>query len=275
MDPVILAAEERAMQESLPQRAGDSNRVPLPDGTFVFCTYNAPYKAHAVPYGATMAVLRRVPQSVLHVPLEPEEAFLSLQAEAAAAGVNPLRIVGLPWLDGSQRRHLAAKRHCQLFLDSPSYSAHATAADALWAGVPVLSLAGEMWPGRVSYAATHALLHGDTSAEAAEARELLLPASYRAFEDHAVRLATNPATLARVRRALARARGSPGDAEHSVHPLFGAWEHEWYASCLFGMMHDLRLAGVRRPMALSVAPAVGSGRRQGGASPSAPARDEL
>jgi predicted O-linked N-acetylglucosamine transferase (SPINDLY family) len=39
---------------------------------------------------------------------------------------------------------------CDLFLDTPVYNAHGTAADALWAGVPVLTVAGRMLHQRVA-----------------------------------------------------------------------------------------------------------------------------
>jgi hypothetical protein len=32
---------------------------------------------------------------------------------------------------------------CQLFLDTPSYNAHVTGTDALWVGIPLLTLPAE------------------------------------------------------------------------------------------------------------------------------------
>ncbi|EKX44545.1 hypothetical protein GUITHDRAFT_109660 [Guillardia theta CCMP2712] len=46
-------------------------------------------------------------------------------------------------------KHLQVKANADLFLDTPMYNAHSTAADALWAGVPVLTLAREKMAARV------------------------------------------------------------------------------------------------------------------------------
>jgi len=242
-DLEIYDQDERTMHSEVSDIASDAFGA---SETFVFCAYNALHKTHTVPFHVSMAVLRRVPKSVLHVPREPLEAYLNLRAEAAASGIDPLRILGLPWLDGDQRRHLAAKRHCNLFLDNPSYSAHATAADALWAGVPIMSLPGETWAGRVSFGALHALFHGQDEKEAFEARELLMPSSYRNFEDNAVRIANEPELYARVRRAVARSRGSPNNKARPVHAMFGTWKHEISISQAFMMLVELKEVGRNR-----------------------------
>lgn len=256
-DAVQDSAEERGLvQEEQVSRSpwrefADGNEkalmrsklVALANDTFVFCTYNTLRKAHAVAFSAVANILRRVPKSVWHVPLEPMEALRNVRLEAAAAGIDPRRILGLKWLDGTQRRHLAAKAaSCQLFLDTPGYAAHATAADALWANVPILSLPGESWVGRISFSAMHALFHGRESKEAQNARELLTPRTYREYEDAAVRLASDHELLARVRLEVARARGS--QEQQTIHSMFGCWKHELYISRLFKMMHELKVANL-------------------------------
>jgi predicted O-linked N-acetylglucosamine transferase (SPINDLY family) len=47
-------------------------------------------------------------------------------------------------------QHLARYRHADLFLDTAPCNAHTTASDALWMGVPVLTLTGETFAGRVA-----------------------------------------------------------------------------------------------------------------------------
>ena len=46
--------------------------------------------------------------------------------------------------------HLARHRLADLFLDTFPVNAHTTASDALWAGLPVLTLAGETFVSRVA-----------------------------------------------------------------------------------------------------------------------------
>ncbi|MYM85524.1 glycosyltransferase, partial [Duganella sp. FT50W] len=82
-----------------------------------------------------------------------------------------------------------------LCLDTLPYSGGAAAADALWAGVPLLSQAGRSYAARLGGSLLHAV-----------GLPQLVTHSADAYEDKAVRLAGRPAELARLRRRLARLR---------------------------------------------------------------------
>ena len=73
----------------------------------------------------------------------------NLRAEARARGIDPARLIFAPFLPNPEE-HLARLSLADLFLDTLPYNAHATASDALWAGVPVLTCLGETLPGRVA-----------------------------------------------------------------------------------------------------------------------------
>ena len=47
-------------------------------------------------------------------------------------------------------KHLDRMRQADLFLDTFPYNAHVTASDALWAGVPVVTLRGRSFASRVA-----------------------------------------------------------------------------------------------------------------------------
>jgi protein O-GlcNAc transferase len=53
-------------------------------------------------------------------------------------------------------QHIARQQHADLMLDTSPYNAHTTASDALWLGIPLLTVAGETFAARVSAS----LLHG-------------------------------------------------------------------------------------------------------------------
>jgi predicted O-linked N-acetylglucosamine transferase (SPINDLY family) len=76
------------------------------------------------------------------------EAQKNLLREAIARDVDPERLVFAPALEAAQA-HLARYRLADLFLDTLPYNAHATACDALWAGLPVLTCRGGSFAGRV------------------------------------------------------------------------------------------------------------------------------
>src|SRR5262249_2423241 len=87
--------------------------------------------------------------------------------------------------------HLARYRVADLFIDTLPYNAHATASDALWAGLPVLTQIGETFAGRVAAS----LL---TAIDLPE----LIASTQQPYEDLAIQLATSRGKLASIRRKL-------------------------------------------------------------------------
>jgi predicted O-linked N-acetylglucosamine transferase (SPINDLY family) len=80
---------------------------------------------------------------------------LNLRSRASAHGISPERVVFAPHVGLAQ--HLARYRHADLFLDTAPCNAHTTASDALWMGVPVLTLTGQTFAGRVATSLLHAV----------------------------------------------------------------------------------------------------------------------
>ena len=127
----------------------------LPPEGFVFCSFNRPWKITAPVFASWMRILDAVPDSVLWLKQANPAQHRNLEARAAAAGIDPARIVFAPPLP--LEAHLA--RHClaDLFLDTFPYTGHATACDALWAGLPVLTHKGATYAARVSASLLHTL----------------------------------------------------------------------------------------------------------------------
>jgi predicted O-linked N-acetylglucosamine transferase (SPINDLY family) len=114
-----------------------------------------------------------------------------LAKEAAVHGIAAERLIwadDLPLAD-----HLARYRAADLFLDTTPYNAHATAADALWAGLPVLTMRGEAFAGRVAASLLQAV----------DMPELITD-SLADYEALALALARDPARLAALKEKLAR-----------------------------------------------------------------------
>ena len=93
--------------------------------------------------------------------------------------------------------HIARHRLAGLFLDTLDYNAHSTASDALWAGLPVLTLPGATFASRVAA----------SLAKAAGTPETIV-ASLQAYEDLAVALAQDEARLAALKQKLVEGRDS-------------------------------------------------------------------
>jgi predicted O-linked N-acetylglucosamine transferase (SPINDLY family) len=161
----------------------------LPERGFVFCSFNNNYKILPDTFDVWMKVLSRVPGSVLWLLAGNPSAVANLRSEAAARGLDADRLVfadRMPLAD-----HLARHRLADLFLDNWPYNAHTTASDALWAGLPLITLRGESFPARVA-----------ASLLGAVGLPELVTRSVCEYEDLAVALAMNPATLASLKKKL-------------------------------------------------------------------------
>ena len=145
----------RAIADHTPGRA----ELGLPADGFVFCCFNANYKILPDVFDIWLRLLKRVEGSVLWLLETNPAAAANLRREAAARGVAPERLVfaGL----AVPEHHLARQRVADLFLDTLPCNAHTTTSDALWAGLPVLTCAGQTFAGRVAASLLHAAGLGD------------------------------------------------------------------------------------------------------------------
>lgn len=165
----------------------------LPSQGFVFAAFNNTYKITPQFFELWMQVLRRVPGSILWLLSESSAVQERLRRAAAGHGVAPERLVFARRLPLAQ--HLARHAHAGLLLDTLPYNAHTTASDALWAGVPVVTLAGRSFAGRVAGSLLRAVGLQD-----------LVTDTPQAYVDLAVRIAQNPAFAADIRERLQRGR---------------------------------------------------------------------
>jgi predicted O-linked N-acetylglucosamine transferase (SPINDLY family) len=113
-----------------------------------FCSFNDTYKITPEFFGIWMRLLTAVPGSVLWLLDANELVKDNLRGEAIKRGVDSGRLVFAR--RQSSPEHLARHRLADLFLDTLPYNAHTTASDALWAGPPVLTCAGDTFAGRVA-----------------------------------------------------------------------------------------------------------------------------
>jgi predicted O-linked N-acetylglucosamine transferase (SPINDLY family) len=120
----------------------------LPEQGFVFCSFNNAWKITRPVFDAWMRLLAEVPQSMLWLKQPSADTRANLEKAAAQRGIDPARLVFAA--NAALDVHLARHRLADLFLDTLPYNAHATAADALWAGLPVLTCRGEAFAGRVA-----------------------------------------------------------------------------------------------------------------------------
>lgn len=168
----------------------------LPEDGFVFCSFNNVNKLTRSQFGIWMRLLHQVPGSVLWMLTDKPTAQANLRLEAEACGIDPARIVfaGVVPLP----RHIARMRLADLFLDSFPYTGHTTASEAMWAGLPLLTCAGESFASRVA----------GSILTAAVVPELVVH-SLHDYEAEALALARDPARLGGLRARLATTADMP------------------------------------------------------------------
>jgi predicted O-linked N-acetylglucosamine transferase (SPINDLY family) len=172
-----------------PLRAGAG----LPEAGFVFCSFNGQYKITPTVFDVWMRLLGRVPGSVLWLAVLNATARDNLRREAASRGVQPHRLVFAPEL--AYNEHLARLQLADLFLDTLPYNAGATASDALWAGVPIVTCTGDSFASRMA----GSLLR-------VAGMPQLVTGNLEDYQTLALQLARAPALLAETRKRLAQFR---------------------------------------------------------------------
>lgn len=121
----------------------------LPDDALVLCSFNQIRKLNPVLFGVWMELLAALPHAVLWLSSPGPTAESNLRAEAEARGVAPQRLIFGAHLPRAED-HLARYAIADLALDTFPYGSHSTAADALWAGCPLVAVAGGSFASRVS-----------------------------------------------------------------------------------------------------------------------------
>ena len=165
----------------------------LPEDAFVFACFNNNYKITPTVFDSWLRILSLVQGSVLWLLADNPTAKDNLIKEAFSRGIDSSRLVFAERLPISE--HLARHDLADLFLDTLPYNAHTTCSDALWVGLPVLTLMGHTFPGRVSASLLSAMGLSE-----------LVTHTQEEYEALAVELAMNRQKLADIKVKLAKNR---------------------------------------------------------------------
>ena len=140
-----------------------------------------------------MRVLNAVGGSVLWLFKDNAWVAEGLKKEAQKQGVDAQRLVFADRAPLSE--HLARHRQADLFLDTFPCNAHTTASDALWAGLPVLTLMGQSFASRVAASLLNAIGLPE-----------LITNTQEEYEALAIELANTPQKLIEIKLRLANNR---------------------------------------------------------------------
>lgn len=165
----------------------------LPEDGFVMCSFNQPYKYEPILFHVWMRIMDKVQNAVLWLRQPSDIAAKNLQKEAENRGVDKKRLIFAP--NACLGDHLERLRLADLALDTRVYNGGATTSNALWAGVPVVTLQGRQFVARMS----------SSSLSAIGVPELITH-SLEDYEDLCIRLATDKAYLNTIKQKIRKNR---------------------------------------------------------------------
>jgi len=228
-DTFMVTDRTRRISARMPSR----KEAGLPDDGMVFCCFNNSFKITPDLFDVWMRLLLATEGSVLWLSAANASAPDNLRREAARRGVSAERLIFAPKTQLNED-HLARLQLADLFLDTLYYNAHATACDALWAGLPVLTCAGSTYASRVA-----------GSLLSAVGLPELITHSLAEYEALALKLARDPPLLGSLRKKLARNRDS--------YPLFDTARFTRHIEAAYIRMWERHQRG-EPPHSFAVAP---------------------
>ena len=195
-----------------------------PPSDVVFASFNNILKVNRAMIEVWAGILARVPGSRLilkSASLNYPDTADRVRECCESCAIDPQR-VELQGFIRDRHEHLAHYGNIDIALDTFPYNGTTTSCEALWMGVPVVSLAGDVHMSRVG--AT--LLHGAGLPE-------LVARSSQEYADLAVALAQDPGRRAALRTSLRDALRSSSLLDHAgfTHGLERAYRERWKTWC--------------------------------------------
>jgi len=141
----------------------------LSDDALVLANFNHPCKLEPRMFGVWMRLLRETPDAVLWLGGWASATREALGRETARHGVDPARLIFAKIVPHAS--HLSRLRLADLALDNLHHGGGVTTVDALWAGVPLLSVRGATPAGRLGASLSHAAGVGELVTDSLEAYE--------------------------------------------------------------------------------------------------------
>ena len=196
----------------------------LTTGHVTFGSFNNLAKVSSEVVETWARILDRIPNSRLVIKSRPladagtRKRYLEM---FVARGIDANRVELCAWI-ASKSGHLGAYARIDIGLDPFPYNGTTTTCEALWMGVPVITLSGDLHAGRVGASILTRVGHADLVAETEEA-----------YVEKAAALANDLDRLSALRKGLRdRMRQSPlCDADGFARDIEAAYREMWRSAC--------------------------------------------
>lgn len=120
----------------------------LPENVVVFCNFSKLYKIDPYTLRMWLTILNDVPNSVLWLLHLNDVADNNLRKFADGLNFDTSRIIFADFIPKYQ--HMNRIQLADIYLDTHLFNGHTACLDALWAGVPVITLPGDTYASRVT-----------------------------------------------------------------------------------------------------------------------------
>jgi predicted O-linked N-acetylglucosamine transferase (SPINDLY family) len=127
----------------------------VPDEGLLLCGFHQSYKISEEVFDLWCGLMREREDALLWLLQWNTNVQDRLRTEAHARGVDPQRLLFAPVVPLQQ--HMSRLACAEIYLDAWPCNAHTTAGEALWAGVPVVTLQGHAFAQRVASSLLHAV----------------------------------------------------------------------------------------------------------------------
>jgi predicted O-linked N-acetylglucosamine transferase (SPINDLY family) len=150
--PLVFQPNGRWRPPPAPMSRADAG---LPQDAFVMCAFNHTYKILPEAFDIWCSVMREVPNAVLWLKETNGQLHDNVRQQAEQRGVSGDRIHFAQ--NVAYDHHFSRMALADVFVDTWPYNAHTTASDALWAGVPVVTVYGDSFASRVAASVLNAV----------------------------------------------------------------------------------------------------------------------
>ncbi|WP_419663678.1 tetratricopeptide repeat protein [Desulfosarcina variabilis] len=188
----------------------------LPEDGHVYCAFHVAYKINRQIFRTWMRILNKVEKSFLWLCIADDLTRQQLVDDAKRMGIDENRLVFADNLP--KEEHLKRLSLADTALDTILVTGAATTSDALWAGLPVVTLKGRHFASCMSASILNAIGFPQ-----------LVTTSIPAYEELAVKLATDHDYYQKIREALGNARDQSSlfDTKRFARNLEKGYEMIW------------------------------------------------
>jgi protein O-GlcNAc transferase len=193
----------------------------LPADAWVACSFNLAWKLTPSLWACWMRAMKAQPRMVLWLLDNNTWSTANLIEAARSSNVDPSRIVFAPTLP--QAEHMARIALADLALDTSPCNSHTTGSDALWMGVPMLTLRGNSFDARVG-----------ASLLAAAGLHEFIASSLDEYERKLMDFVSSPSRLAEIK--------TDWNARRSTSALFDSAAYTLALESAYRRMHERQIS---------------------------------